>query len=117
MSGIVFFATDKRSTVVDFYLDRLDFELYLEQDGCTILRHQNLLLGFCDGDEADTDGIVTIVLDSRGAVEAWYSRLQEMARSEPVGNDRYDIYHFFGTDPDGRTVEIQTFEHDIPDEP
>jgi hypothetical protein len=117
MSGILFFATTQRSTVVDFYMDRLEFELWLEQDGCTILRHENLLLGFCDGDTADTNGIVTIVLDTEGEVEAWYSRLQDVANSEPVTNERYDIYHFFGTDPEGRTVEVQTFGHELPAEP
>ena len=27
----------------------------------------------------------------------------------------YDIYQFFAGDPDSRTVEIQTFEHETPD--
>lgn len=103
--------------MVDFYMDSLGFDLWLEQDGCTVLRRENLLLGFCDGDEPDTEGIVTIVLETKSDVEAWYSRLQEMASSEPVENDQFEIYHFFGTDPDGRTVEIQTFLHDLPDEP
>ncbi len=117
MSGIVFFGTNNRSAVVDFYMDRLDFDHWLEQRGCTILCRENLLLGFCDGDEADTDGIVTIVLETKNEVESWYSRLQEMASSEPVENERFEIYHFFGTDPEGRTVEIQTFLHELPEEP
>lgn len=117
MSGIVFFATTDRSETVDFYLDRLGFDHWLEQEGCTILRRENLLLGFCDGEEADTDGIVTIVLDTRSEVESWYTKLQEMANSEPVENDRFQIYHFFGTDPEGRTVEVQTFLHELPAEP
>ena len=117
MSGIVFFATTQRPRVVDFYMDRLDFDLWLEQEGCTILRRENLLLGFCDGDHPDTDGIVTIVVDSMGAVETLHTRLVDIANGDPVENERFDIYHFFGTDPDGRSIEIQTFLHDIPDEP
>ena len=117
MTGIVFFATTQRPTVVDFYMERLGFELWLEQEGCTILRRENLVLGFCDGESADTDGIVTIVLDTMGEVESWYSRLQDIANSEPVENERFEIYHFFGTDPDDRTVEVQTFLHDIPANP
>lgn len=117
MSGIVFFATTDRSGIVDFYMENLGFEHWLEQEGCTILRRENLLLGFCDGEKADTDGIVTIVLDTRREVESWYTKLQEMANSEPVENERFEIYHFFGTDPEGRTVEVQTFLHDLPAEP
>lgn len=117
MTGILFLATTQRSRVVDFYMERLSFDLWLEQDGCTVLRRENLLLGFCDGENADTGGIVTVVVDSRGAVESWYSRLQDVAGSEPVTSEQFDIYHFFGTDPEGRTIEVQTFLHEIPDEP
>lgn len=117
MSGIVFFATTRRSEIVDFYMDRLGFDHWLEQEGCTILRRENLLLGFCDGDQADTDGIVTIVLDTKNEVESWFSRLQEMAQGEPVENERFEIYHFFGIDPEGRTVEVQTFLHELPESP
>lgn len=117
MVGIVFFATTQRATVLDFYMDRLGFDLWLEQEGCTILRHQNMLLGFCDGETADTDGIVTVVVESMGEVETWHSRLQDVASGEPVENEQFDIYHFFATDPDGRSIEVQTFVHDIPDKP
>lgn len=117
MTGIVFFGTADRSSIVDFYMERLDFELWLEQEGCTILRHDNLVLGFCDAESPDTGGIVTIAVDSRGAVESWYSRLQDRAAGDPVENERFDIYHFFGTDPEDRTIEVQTFLHDIPAEP
>ena len=117
MGGIVFFATTDRQTVLDFYIDRLGFETWLEQDGCTVLRFENLLLGFCDGESADTDGIVTVYVDSRNEVEALYSRLQDEAEGQPVENERFEIYHFFGEDPDGRTFEVQTFLHDLPDEP
>ncbi len=117
MAGILFFATTQRETVVDFYMDRLDFEHWLEQEGCTILQRENMLLGFCDAESADTGGIVTIVVDSMGEVETWHTRLQDIAAGEPVENDRFDIYHFFGTDPDGRSIEVQTFLHETPDEP
>lgn len=117
MTGIVFFATADRSRVVDFYMDELDFELWLEQEGCTILRRENLVLGFCDGDTPDAGGIITIAVDTMGEVESWYSRLQDRASSDPVENERFDIYHFFGTDPEDRTIEVQTFLGDVPDEP
>ena len=115
MSGIVFFRTAQRDTVVSFYTDRLGFDLWLEQDGgCTILSYDTLLVGFCDADETETDGILTVVLDDEGAVDDLYTALSDVARGPPETNDAFDIYQFFATDPDGRTVEVQTFRHRIP---
>ena len=118
MTGIVFHRTDSRPEVVAFYLDRLGFVEWLEQDaGCTILRRDNLLLGFCDGDVAQTDGLVTIVLEDRAAVDDLYADLADVARDPPAVNPEFDIYQCFLEDPDGRTVEVQTFLHPTPPAP
>ncbi|ESS12253.1 MAG: hypothetical protein A07HR60_00796 [uncultured archaeon A07HR60] len=61
MTGIIFFATEQLETVLEFYTDRVGAEVQLTQPGCTILRYENLLVGFCDRDTTDTDGIVTVV--------------------------------------------------------
>jgi len=115
MSGIVFFRTDQRARVVAFYADRLGAEEWLEQDaGCTILRVDNLLLGFCDAEVPGTDGIVTVVVEDRAAVDDCYEDLRDVARGPPAVNDDFDIYQFFADDPDGRTVEVQTFLHPTP---
>jgi catechol 2,3-dioxygenase-like lactoylglutathione lyase family enzyme len=114
MSGIIFFRTTDRDEIVAFYRDRLDFEIWVEQEGCTIVRHDNLLLGFCDGDETETDGVVTLFFENRQAVDARYEALSDIAREPPTYNEAYDIYQFFAEDPDGRTLEFQTFEHDLP---
>ena len=119
MSGIVFFRTADRERVVAFYRERLGFEVWLEQDaGCTILRHDDLKLGFCAADSAgdiDTDGTVTLYYDTRAAVDKRYEALSDVAVDEPRENDDYDIYQFFGEDPEGRTLEVQTFRHDLPE--
>lgn len=114
MSGIIFFTTTAREEIVSFYLDRLGFEIWIEQVGCTILRHDNLLLGFCEGDEDDTAGVVTLFFEDRTAVDDRYDDLTDIARDSPSYNEEYDIYQFFADDPDGRTLEFQTFEHDLP---
>ncbi|MFC7045238.1 VOC family protein [Halobacteriaceae archaeon GCM10025711] len=111
MSGIVFFGTADRSRVVAFYTDRLGFEVWLEQSGCTILRHDNLLVGFCDREQAETEGVVTLVEATRAAVDDRYRALADVARDEPTENEAYRIYQFFADDPDGRTLEVQTFLH------
>lgn len=115
MSGIVFFRTECRAAVTSFYIDRLDFDVWLKQEGgCTILRYDNLLVGFCDGSETDTEGIITIALEDKAAVDEMYRELATVARGPPEENDAFEIYQFFAEDPDGRTLEIQTFLHRTP---
>jgi hypothetical protein len=118
VTGIVFYRTDRRDRVVEFYRTRLGFEEWLRQDaGCRILRRDNLLLGFCDAESPDTDGIVTIVVDDREAVDDLHGDLSDVARGPPERNDDFRIYQFFADDPDGRTVEVQTFLHPTPPVP
>jgi hypothetical protein len=118
MTGIVFYRTTDRARVVEFYRDCLGFEEWLVQEGgCTILRRDNLLVGFCDGDETEDDGIVTVVVEDRAAVDRIYEELSEIAGDPPEENETFDIYQFFASDPDGRTVEVQTFLHPTPDDP
>ncbi|WP_336327116.1 VOC family protein [Halovenus sp. HT40] len=115
MAGIVFFRTDQREAIVDLYTADLGFGEWLEQDGgCTILKRENLLVGFCDASESETEGIVTIVVEDRETVDDLYGRLDGRARGPPETNDEFDIYQFFLEDPDGRAVEVQTFLHDTP---
>lgn len=112
MSGIIFFATEQLSPIVDFYLDRIGAEIRLKQPGCTILGYENMLFGFCNRDQTDTEGVLTFVHDDRRSVDTIYSKLSDIAIEEPHENEEYQIYQFFARDPDGRTVEIQTFLHE-----
>lgn len=115
MAGIVFFQTEQRPAIVEFYTEQLDYNVWLEQEaGCTILKRDTMLLGFCDGETTETDGIVTIVVGDRESVDSRYEELSEFAAESPHENDDFDIYQFFATDPDGRTVEVQTFLHETP---
>lgn len=115
MSGIVFFRTEHRGEVASFYAERLGFDVWLEQEGgCSILQYDNLLVGFCDGAETETEGIVTLVLENEAAVDDLYRELSDVARGPPEENDAFGIYQFFADDPDGRTLEIQTFLHRTP---
>ncbi len=112
MSGIVFFASERRTETVEFYTDRLGAEVWLEQPDCTILQYDNMRFGFCERESADTDGILTFVADEREGVDSLYDELADCAREEPEANPTYDIYHFFAADPEGRAVEVQTFDHE-----
>lgn len=112
MDGIVFFRTERLEAVVAFYHDRIGADVWLEQPDCTILRAGEFRVGFCQREAADIDGIVTFVVDTRAAVDEMYGELKDVADGDPQYNEKYEIYQFFAADPEGRTVEVQTFEHD-----
>jgi len=112
MSGIVFFASASLEETLAFYQETLGATRWLEQPDCTILQYDNMLLGFCEREAADTDGTITFVTDSRAGVDEAYDALADRARGEPVENERYRIYQFFAEDPEGRTIEVQTFLHE-----
>ncbi|WP_423744440.1 VOC family protein (plasmid) [Haladaptatus sp. SPP-AMP-3] len=110
MSGIVFFASEVRAETVSFYVDRFGADVWLEQTDCTVLQYDNMRFGFCERESADTDGILTFVTDDRDGVDALYDDLADCACDPPEANPRYDIYHFFAEDPEGRAVEVQSFD-------
>ena len=112
MSGIVFFGSREYEAITTFYVDEVGADVWLEQPGCTILAYDNLLFGFCDRETADTQGVLTFVTEDRAGVDDFYDRFAERARDEPVVNEEYDIYQFFADDPEGRTMEFQTFLHE-----
>jgi nitroreductase/predicted lactoylglutathione lyase len=113
MSGIIFMKTRQLETLRDFYAEGLGCRIWLEQSDCLILRHGNLLIGFCERDETDRDGLITFFYDTRDEVDQLYERFKSIAASSPVANEEYDIYHFFASDPDGRRIEFQHFGHRV----
>jgi len=112
----VFFRTEDEARAVAFYRERVGAETWLEQDGCTILRHGDFKFGFCGRGETDDCGTLTFYYDDRECVDELYDRLEDRARDPPERSERYEIYRFFADDPDGRTVEFQTFLHPLPGE-
>ena len=114
MSGIVFLRTRDLAGMRKFYVDRVGCKLWLDQRDVQIFRHGNLLLGFCDRETIDTQAMVTFYFETREEVDSMYERFHADAKAEPMRNERYDIYHFFTEDPEGRAVEFQRFEHEVP---
>ncbi len=109
MSGIVFLSTRKREEIVEFYTTRLRMNVWIEQEDCTILREDNLILGFCEREAADTCGVITFWYGSNKEVDDRYVELADVAEGEPRENETYRIYHFFFRDPEGRRLEVQRF--------
>jgi catechol 2,3-dioxygenase-like lactoylglutathione lyase family enzyme len=109
MSGIVFLGTNALEEIVEFYRSRMGMVLWIEQEECTILRHDNLILGFCQREDADTGGVITFWHGTNKEVDEEYERLKDIAEGPPKVNERYNIYHFYLPDPEGRKVEVQRF--------
>jgi len=113
MSGITFFSTKNLEKIKEFYTNRIDMDLWLDQGGCIILKHGNMLLGFCEGGEIDKGGTITFFYEDKKKVDQMYKEFEDSARSEPKENEKFHIYNFFAEDIEGRTIEFQTFLHPI----
>ena len=112
-SGIVFFNTTRLEELKDFYINRVGCKMWIDQGSCAILRHGNLLIGFCSGKKSEPDAVVTFFYKSREEVDAQYEKFKSIAIALPKDNQKYRIYHFYARDPDGRSIEFQYFNHTI----
>ena len=109
MPGIVFLGTERLQEIIEFYTSRLSMKVWIKQEDCTILRYDDLSLGFCQRQKANTDGIITLWFETSKEVDKMYEDLADLAEGPPVENQKYRIYHFFLRDPEGRRLEIQKF--------
>lgn len=113
MAGIIFLKTRRLEEIRRFYESEIGMDIWLEQADCVILKHGNLLLGFCHREEADLQGMITFYFDTNEEVDSFYEVFSESADGPPRNNPKYDIYHFFCKDPEGRAVEFQRFLSDV----
>ena len=113
MSGIVFLGTQKLLDLKEFYLDQVGCELWLDQRDCLIFKHGNFLFGFCERDHVDKEGIIAFFYDKKEGVDRFYEKFKETALSQPGMNEKYGVYQFFATDPEGRKVEFQYFDYAV----
>jgi nitroreductase/predicted lactoylglutathione lyase len=113
MSGIVFFKTRMPDELKEFYTSQVGCEIWLEQADCFLFRHGNMILGFHQQEDADTDAMITFFYESKDAVDQMYDKFKDVAESKPTANAKYRIYHFFARDPEGRTIEFQWFDHPV----
>lgn len=117
MAGIVFVRTTDLDRIVTFYRTVVGMDEWLAQPGIAILRHGNFLVGFHESGTADVDSLLTFFYRTREEVDSMHARLGDRALAPPRENERYRIYNFFATDPDGRKLECQVFLHELPDRP
>ena len=113
MSGIIFFRTRMLKEIVDFYINRLGMKVWLEQSGCTILQFGGMLLGFCQREIEETEGIITLFYPTKEDVDDLYRELRDISTTQPEESEKYGIYNFYACDPEGRSLEVQCFLHPI----
>jgi hypothetical protein len=109
MNGIIFFRTANLEQIKKFYIQKVGCRLWMDQGDCAILQSGNLLLGFCQREIADTNGMITFYFPAKEEVDKYYDKFMKCADSAPRDNPRYPIYHFFAKDPENRTLEFQYF--------
>jgi len=111
--GIVFFATKKLDSIADFYIEKIGCELWLDQGACKILKHGNMLFGFCKSDHVDKEAVITFFYPEKEMVDSIYNQMEEIAEDKPKMNPKFNIYHFYGRDPENRSIEFQYFDHEL----
>lgn len=110
-SGITFLRVASLDRSHRFYSGDLGLALVLDQGGCRIYRLvEGSFLGVCERPEPIGSNVVlTFVSDD---VDGWYEKMAAAGvdlDGPPRENPAYRIYHFFATDPDGHTLEVQRF--------
>lgn len=105
----MFLATRGLAETERFYTSRMGMRAWIRQEDCVILRHDDLALGFCEREHADTGGIITFWYRTNEEVDERYRELEDVADGPPALNEKYRIYHFFLRDPEGRMLEVQRF--------
>ena len=107
--------TQDLDLAADFYANRLGMEcirdegkarLYQTADGAAI----GVCETFADRVVEPKGGMISLVTDD---VDAWYRRLVDCGldiENPPHRLERFGIYTFFVTDPNGYIIEFQQFE-------
>lgn len=106
MSGIIFLKSNLDISI-PFY-KKIGMDVWLDQGGCMIMKHGNMLLGFCMG-EPEICGVITFFYETMNEVDSMYAELSDISDGKPRINEQYKIYHFYAKDPEGRIIEFQHF--------
>ncbi|WP_197917658.1 VOC family protein [Thiosulfatihalobacter marinus] len=109
--------TGELADTVAFYRDVLGLSVARDAGAAVILETApGAFIGVCrafaDRVVQPEGGMITILVDGIGAVDAWYARIVAAGaptRGAPERLDRFAIYSFFCMDPNGYAIEVQTF--------
>jgi hypothetical protein len=99
-----------------FYKNLLKLELFLDQGDCVIFKTcENGYIGFCERPFKIIEGkiILTFIVENVDLIYEDFLSIDGMNVSPPTTNQKYRIYHFFITDPNGYLVEFQKFLDEV----
>jgi hypothetical protein len=113
MAGILFQTTKNLSKIIDFYTTKIKAKIWIKQNDCIILKHDNFLLGFCQREKISTGCLITFFYQTKQEVDTMFQILKDHAVTTPTKNTKYNIYQFFAKDPEDRDLEFQAFFHEI----
>jgi len=112
LNGYVHFnGTNDIEKTHEFYCNFLGLKLWMEQATCRIYELPGgNLIGFCEHMEVAKKGnMLTFVTDYVDEVYEEFVKAGIYVDGAPRENKKYNIYHFFTTDPDGHELEAQKF--------
>ena len=92
MSGILFLNTPDLDGIRRFYQAKIGMLLWLDQGDCVILKHGNLMVGFCKGEEISLGGLITFFYETKEEVDEIYQKLEPEANGSPKINEKFKIY-------------------------
>ena len=98
----------------EFYTQKLNATIWLDQGDCIIFKSGSFLFGFCQREKADISGMLTFYFETPGEVDSMFELLKRPEVEPPRKNEKYKIYHFYTIDPEGRNLEFQYFDHPLP---
>lgn len=109
---VTFLTVNNLEASSKFYGETLGLRLARDQGTCRIYHLCGTsYIGVCKGESLQWPNGLTFTMVSDD-VDGWYKRLNGLGvnvRNPPKLNEKYQIYHFYLTDPDGYTLEIQRF--------
>lgn len=116
---ITFLQVKDLNRASEFYEKKLGLKLVVDQGDCRIYRiAQSAYIGFCQRgrleDQQEARIILTLIVEN---VDEWHQKLSAEGvtfETPPTYSPKYQIYHCFLKDPDGYLIEVQRFDHPLP---
>lgn len=112
---ITFLGTTNLANTAEFYERVLGLELVVDQGTCRIYRTAgSAYLGFCQRETAPEgcdQVVLTLVTDEVDECAQYLLSQGIQLDHPPKINHKYNIYHFYLSDPNGYKIEIQKFLH------
>ncbi|MBN1149851.1 VOC family protein [candidate division WOR-3 bacterium] len=110
---IVYFKVDEFEKCSEFAVDTLGFTSFRKSDNCEIFLNEskNAGIGYCRAHGENTSSLGCMVSFCVENVDEWHEKIKKagFAMTDPQKNEKHGVYHFYGVDPAGNTLEFMKF--------